>query len=195
MNLHSIASGIIGAVNPQRPLSIRVSTGNTEDDTGRAVPTYATPGAFVGSIVGNVLTVVSQSEGKLLVGQQLAATDILPDTTILDYLTGSGGIGTYRVSNSQNLTERPFTTQLVVPGQVQPIAWRDIQMMEGLNLQGTRKKIWLYRRFDGLIRPTNKGGDLITDLTNNDIYLVAQVDDQWDPNVWCSVFATLQNNS
>ena len=43
MNLHAIVSGAIGTINPQIPVTIRVSTGATEDASGRSVPTYAVP--------------------------------------------------------------------------------------------------------------------------------------------------------
>lgn len=186
-----MVSGHIGVVNPPRPLIVRVSTGNTENDEGVPVPSYATPGAFAGSIAGDTLTVTAQTAGKLLLGQRIDGAGVLPNTVIVGYLTGSGGLGTYRVSVTQTVGPIDFTAELVVSGQVQPVGWRDIQMMDGLNLQGTRNKIWFYGRFDGLIRVDNKGGDLVID--GNDVYLVAMVAEQWGFNEWCSVFATLQN--
>lgn len=194
MNLHGIASGMVGTVNPHRPLTIQVSVGEVEDSSGKITPKYATPGAFVGSISANQLTVVSQSLGVLQAGQLLTSAGLLDNTRIVSQLSGApGGVGIYILSNQQVVSPaQAFTTSLVVPGQIQPVGWRDIQMMEGLNLQGTRKKIYLYGRFDGLIRVDNKGGDLITDYAGNK-YLVAMVAEQWDDRVWCSVFATLQD--
>ena len=192
MNLHAIVSGQVAAVNPPRPLTVRVSIGNTENDQGIPVPAYATPGAFAGSIVGDTLTVTAQTAGKLLLGQRINGTGVLPNTVIVGYLSGSGSLGTYRVSVPQTVGPISFTAELVVPGQIQPVGWRDIQMMEGLNLQGSRNKIWFYGRFDGLIRVDNKGGDLVIDPKGN-IYLVAMVAEQWGINEWCSVFVTLQN--
>lgn len=196
MNLHGIVSGYVGSVNPHRPLTIQVSVGETELASGKVALLYATPGAFVGSISGDVLTVDSISAGVLQYGQAIAGPGVIAGTIIYQQLTGPpGGVGTYQLNIANSVADpASFTTSLVVPGQIQPVGWRDIQMMEGLNLQGTRKKIWLYGRFDGLIRPNNKGGDIIT-AQNGDIYLVAMVAEQWDNNVWCSVFATLQDNS
>jgi hypothetical protein len=42
MNLHSIVSGAIGAVNPFIPVSIKQSTGYTTAPDGTQVPTYTT---------------------------------------------------------------------------------------------------------------------------------------------------------
>lgn len=41
MNLHEIVRGAIGAINPEISVRIRVSTGATEDASGRTVPGYA----------------------------------------------------------------------------------------------------------------------------------------------------------
>ncbi len=43
MNLHALVRGAIGAINPDIPVTIRVSTGSTEDSSGRTVPSYADP--------------------------------------------------------------------------------------------------------------------------------------------------------
>lgn len=40
MNLHAIVSGVIGAVNPQRMITVWKSTGYTTADDGAQVPTY-----------------------------------------------------------------------------------------------------------------------------------------------------------
>ena len=42
MNLHQLVRGVVGAVNPDIPVSVMPSTGSTEDDTGRSIPTYGT---------------------------------------------------------------------------------------------------------------------------------------------------------
>lgn len=43
MNLHELVRGAIGAINPERDVTICVSTGATEDASGRTVPSYAAP--------------------------------------------------------------------------------------------------------------------------------------------------------
>lgn len=93
MNLHQIASGSVGSVNPFVPLRIRVSTGYaTNADYSRA-PTYA--------------------------------------------------------------------AVQTVPGQVQSLTFDDLKQIEGLNIQGTRRAVYINGRVDGLVRLENKGGDLV----------------------------------
>jgi hypothetical protein len=94
LNLHQIAAGAIGTVNPFLPISIRVSTGYSTDDDGTRVPSYA--------------------------------------------------------------------PAVSVPGQVQSLTFRDIQQIDGLNLQGTRRAIYVNGRVEGLVRVENRGGDLVT---------------------------------
>ena len=48
MNLHSIVSSAIGAVNPNQFVEIRQSVGNTKSPDGTTQPAYATPGSHHG---------------------------------------------------------------------------------------------------------------------------------------------------
>lgn len=43
MNLHSIVSGVIGAINPQMCVTVQLSTGETTNPDGSEVPVYADP--------------------------------------------------------------------------------------------------------------------------------------------------------
>lgn len=81
-------------------------------------------------------------------------------------------------------------------GQVQPLSYREIQQADSLNLGGTRKTIYINSFVDGLLRPENKGGDLITVAGGPDagVYLVANIDEAWI-NGWCKAICTLQNGS
>lgn len=81
----------------------------------------------------------------------------------------------------------------VVRAQVQPLTWRDLEHVDGLNLQGTRRKIYLYGRADGQVRVSEKGGDLVTIASgvNAGTWLVVYVFEQWPD--WCAVCCTLQN--
>lgn len=55
-----------------------------------------------------------------------------------------------------------YAAAVSVSGQVQALSFRDIQQIEGLNLQGTRRAIYVNGKVDGLVRVENKGGDLVT---------------------------------
>lgn len=196
MNLHAVVSGAIETINPRLLLNVQVSVGDVTSADGSRVPAYATPGSITASVATNVLTASSITSGILQVGQQLAdlTNNLIVGTQIVGQLSGpSGGLGTYLLNQSQTVLSEPMTTALMVQGQVQPISWRDLQQLQGLNLQGDRNKIYFYGRVDGVIRPGKKGGDLVT-APDGSVYLIAQVLEQWNGR-WCSVAATLQNGS
>lgn len=196
MNLHGIVASAISAVNPMLEVDVRISTGPaaTAADGTRA-PTYATPGSLAGAISGTTLTVTAVSAGELMVGQLLAdGSGILAAGTRITALgTGDGGVGTYEVNQEQDVAEEAMTTSLLLPGQIQPMTWRDIQQLEGLNIEGVRWKIYLYGEVDGLVRPECKGGDLIIVASgrHQGTWLVAQVLEQWPD--WVCAAIVLQN--
>ena len=58
---------------------------------------------FTGSISGNTLTVTSVVTGNLMVGYFLSGTGVLPGTKIIAFVSGTGGVGTYTLSNSSTV--------------------------------------------------------------------------------------------
>lgn len=131
MNLHGIAAPLIGAVNPNVPVTLQLSTGSVPGVGGKRVPTYSDP--------------------------------------ILN-----------------------------VPAQIQALSFRDLQQVEGLNLQGTRRAIYFYGDVQGIVRVNQQGGDLVTfpvdgSLWSGSIWLTAMALETWPD--WCKVAATLQNGA
>ena len=120
MNLHGLASGAIGVVNPFIPVVIQQSLGTyaTLPD-GKQVPAYATV-----------------------------------NTT----------------------------------GQKQALTGGDVLRLNNLNVQGVTDKMYLNGNFEGLIRATGKGGDLVT--FGGQTYLVSAVLERWPD--WCCVALTMQ---
>ena len=47
------------------------------------------------------------------------------------------------------------------PGQVQALDGKDLQQLDGLNIQGTIRAIYLRGALAGVIRPDGTGGDLV----------------------------------
>lgn len=125
MNLHGLAAGLVGAVNPFVTATLQVSTGYMTDAAGKQTPTYAAPAT--------------------------------------------------------------------VSVQVQALTYKDLQQLDGLNLQGTRRAIYIAGVVQGLVRATRQGGDLIT-ITSGEsagVWLVAQVIEAWPD--WTKVAVTLQD--
>lgn len=132
MNLHSIVSPIIGAINPNEFVSVSTSIGNTVAPDGSVKPGYATPGAITASIGGTftasipdpvnnptVLNVSAVLTGSLQVTDIVSGTDgvhSLPvGTSILAQLSGpAGSAGTYQISTGATLNASTVTASSTV---------------------------------------------------------------------------------
>jgi hypothetical protein len=199
VNLHGVVSSVISAINPLIPVSIQVSVGQgAPAPDGTYPPAYATPGQFVGSIDGTTLTVTSVQSGVVQVGQTLAdlTGNLLSGTSIVEDTGGGGGLGTYEVSEDQDVASETMTTLVTLPAQIQPVTWRDLQQLEGLNLNGVRYKIYVYGQLDGVVRLELKGGDLIVvppGIRHSGTWLLVQNLEQWPD--WVCAAIVLQNGS
>lgn len=65
--------------------------------------------SVTGSISGTTLTVTSVGSGTIRVGYIISGTGITAGTTITALLTGTGGTGTYTVSDSQTVSSTTIT--------------------------------------------------------------------------------------
>lgn len=54
-----------------------------------------------------------------------------------------------------------YRTVAGVPMRLQPLTYRDLAQVDGLNLNGTKRAIYFPRRVEGIVRPENRGGDLV----------------------------------
>jgi hypothetical protein len=68
---------------------------------------------FTGSISGTTLTVTNVSSGTLGVGQVVFGVGVSSATVITALGTGTGGVGTYTINNSQTITARSMNTSAV----------------------------------------------------------------------------------
>lgn len=67
-------------------------------------PSFANPATFTATIAGIVMTVSAVSSGTLEIGQSISGLGVLPGTIITGLGSGSGGTGTYNVSQSQTIS-------------------------------------------------------------------------------------------
>jgi hypothetical protein len=79
-----------------------------------------------------------------------------------------------------------------VLGQVQELTTRDLRQLDGLNITGSSRKVYLYGTVNAGVRVTRNGGDLIT-LPDGNVYLTTSVLEQWPD--WVCVAITLQDGS
>jgi hypothetical protein len=86
-----------------------------------------------------------------------------------------------------------YSDLLNVPAQIQALSYGDIQLLDGLQIQGERRGIYLTGNFDSLNRGPQTGGDLIvfpdgTSWPFGTVWKIAYVLEQWPD--WCHVAAT-----
>lgn len=80
--------------------------------------------------------------------------------------------------------------------QSQPLKYSDLQHINNMNLTGVFRSIHMYGNTQGVVRPTQQGGDLLTFKqapgSNPQVWKVVQVMETWPQ--WCRVLACLQVN-
>ena len=85
----------------------------------------------------------------------------------------------------------PAYTLTQATADLQALTGRDIERLNGLNVQGVTEKAYLTGNFEGVFRVLGKGGDLL--VVNGRTYLVSAVLERW-PN-WCCVALTMQTDT
>lgn len=75
-----------------------------------------------------------------------------------------------------------------VQAQVQPLSAGDLKHLEAQNIQGVQRSVYLYGDIQGVVRPAEKGGDLL--VFGGQVWLVTAVFETWPD--WCKVGVTLQ---
>lgn len=70
--------------------------------------------SVTGSIAATTLTVTAVASGTLAAGMEISGTGVAAGTVITAILTGTGGVGTYSVNNSQTVASTTITGQAYV---------------------------------------------------------------------------------
>jgi hypothetical protein len=89
-----------------------------------------------------------------------------------------------------------YTTFTGVQIQVQPLASRELAHIDYLNIQGELRKIYMYGNVQGVLRPSQEGGDLLTFAQipggTPQVWLTVTTLETWPD--WCCVVACLQED-
>jgi hypothetical protein len=85
-----------------------------------------------------------------------------------------------------------YGTPIIVTAQVQSLSTQDLRHLEGLNIQGSERGIYITGILNAAQRPSAVGGDLVT-LRDGTIWLTVAVIEQWPD--WVKVSVKLQNNA
>ncbi len=95
-----------------------------------------------------------------------------------------------------NFKQVPTYQKAAISAQVQPLSSGDIRQLDGLNIQGAQKAIYLNGSALAISRIKKFGGDLIVfpngTLPEGNTWLVLASLEQWD--TWCKVGASLQDD-
>jgi hypothetical protein len=88
----------------------------------------------------------------------------------------------------------PTTTSSSISAQVQALSGRDLDHMDGMNVQGVMRTVFMYGNPQGVVRVDSKGGDMLQfpEIPGgaNRNWLVTQVIETWPD--WAKVVVTLQ---
>lgn len=85
-----------------------------------------------------------------------------------------------------------YAAPVQVLAQMQALQYNDLVQLDGLNIQGERRALYLDGNWDGVLRPDGQGGDLVT-LPDGTKWLVALVLENWsDVDGWVKVAITRQ---
>lgn len=68
-------------------------------------------------------------------------------------------------------------------GQLQPLSWKDLQQLDGLNITGVQKKFYVNGFYSATSRITQNGGDLL--IIDGRTWLIKTVLEWWPD--WCSL--------
>lgn len=101
------------------------------------------------------------------------------------------------VDESGNLAPN-YADAVPVKIQVQPMSRGDLKQVETLNIQGVFRTVFMYGNAQGIVRPNQSGGDLLTfpqfKGQQPAPWLVVAVDGPWDVDQggWTKVIVCLQ---
>lgn len=79
--------------------------------------------------------------------------------------------------------------------QVQPLLYRDLVQIDGLNLNGEKRAMYVNGDYQAIVRSSKEGGDLVT-LQDGSVWLVVQQLENWSmEGGWVKVAIVKQNGS
>lgn len=89
------------------------------------------------------------------------------------------------VTGAAGKREAAYARAVPLSCQVQALESDELKQMDGLNIQGVKRGVYLTGNVEGVDRPDAKGGDLLTFLQQT--WLVVHVFETWDVAGWCKV--------
>ncbi len=82
-----------------------------------------------------------------------------------------------------------------IPAQMQALQYNDLVQVSGLNLTGERRAIYINGDYQGVVRSSQEGGDLVT-LPDGSVWLLVFQFENWHmTGGWVKFCITKQNGS
>ncbi|MEI7296600.1 hypothetical protein WCQ02_31040 [Paraburkholderia tropica] len=79
--------------------------------------------------------------------------------------------------------------------QIQPLLYRDLVQIDGLNLNGEKRAMYVNGDYQAIVRSSKEGGDLVT-IQDGSVWLVVQQLENWSmEGGWVKVAIVKQNGS
>ncbi len=95
-------------------------------------------------------------------------------------------------TQNADFTRVPTYSTTTMLAQIQALTAAELSQVDGLNLQGEMLAIYVNGNLEGVSRPDNAGGDLVT-LADSSVWLVVKIDEDWNRMVgWTRAFMTRQ---
>ena len=85
-----------------------------------------------------------------------------------------------------------YAAPVTGPAQVQALDGSDLKQIEGLNIQGVLRAIYLRGNLAGVIRPNQTGGDIVQRASGAETWLVVKVLETWP--TWTKAVIVLQGS-
>ena len=106
--------------------------------------------------------------------------------------------GQYQKSNGYTTagdgTRTPsYLATVSVQIQMQALTYKDLVQIDGLNINGEARAMYVNGNFEGVARPDGRGGDLIT-LPDASIWLIVHVLENWYGTDGWTKFAVVKQN-
>jgi hypothetical protein len=79
-----------------------------------------------------------------------------------------------------------------IPCQIQALEYNDIAQLDGMNIQGERRAIYLNGDWEGVVRVSQDGGDSLM-MPDGTVWLAVFTFENWPD--WTKLAVTLQNGS
>ena len=112
-------------------------------------------------------------------------------------------VNTGYTTNPAGKRAATYAAGVALDAQVQALSSGELELMEGLNIQGVKRAMYLNGNVKGVDRALGDGGDLISFGATADVptslqgtvWLVSVVLETWDTSGWCKVGVVKQNGA